>query len=309
MFLPIGDAPNPREIPWVTYTLIALNVVVFLGLWPTSARRPRPNDPRALRYLQTIERTHGADYALQAASQLTVYDLIVFEHGFKPRDPELADLFSSMFLHGGLAHLLGNMLFLWIFGNNVEARAGPGVFLLGYLLTGVVAAAGDALLRMGSPLPAVGASGAISGVLGAYYLLFPGNVVRVAVLLFLFVLDVWELRARIVLGFFVLVQNLLPALITAAEGGVSATPVTAQAARTNASRPLAAQVRQWRAPDFIKEPGWSSRWFAWLRDRHVPGWRPPAHSADSPRSLPCPLAPRRKDLLPWQSSHHDGQRR
>ena len=103
MFLPIGDAPNPREIPWVTYTLIALNVVVFLGLWPTSARRPRPNDPRALRYLQTIERTHGADYALQAASQLTVYDLIVFEHGFKPRDPEPADLFSSLFLHGGLA--------------------------------------------------------------------------------------------------------------------------------------------------------------------------------------------------------------
>jgi len=221
VFLPIGDAPNPRGVPWVTWGLIALNVFVYVGLLPATGKRPLPSDPRVAHYVRTLDEVYGRELALQVAAQVTVYDLIVFEHGFKPQAPELLDLFASMFLHGGMIHLLGNMLFLWIFGNNVEARAGPGWFLAGYLLAGVLAALGDAVLRMGSPLPAVGASGAISGVLGAYYLLFPGNVVRVAVFLFPFVLDVWELRARLVLGFYVLVQNLLPALIAAGEGGVS----------------------------------------------------------------------------------------
>ncbi|MEZ6185276.1 MAG: rhomboid family intramembrane serine protease [Planctomycetota bacterium] len=221
MFLPVGDAPNPRETPWVTYGLIALNVAVFLLLWPTTRERPRPHDPRVARYYRTLVEVYGEPTAQAAVRDLSEYDLLVFEHGFKPRDPELRDLFSSLFLHGGLLHLVGNLLFLWIFGNNVEVRAGPGLYLFGYLATGALAGLGDACLRWGSPLPAVGASGAISGVLGAYYLLFPGNVVRVAVFLFPFLLDVWELRARVVLGFYVIVQNLLPALITTGEGGVS----------------------------------------------------------------------------------------
>ncbi len=92
-------------------------------------------------------------------------------------------LLTSMFLHGGLAHILGNMWFLWVFGDNVEDRLGSGRFLLFYLLGGVAAALAQGLVDPGSTQPMVGASGAISAVLGAYYKLFPGAPVLTMVLL------------------------------------------------------------------------------------------------------------------------------
>jgi hypothetical protein len=114
------------------------------------------------------------------------------------------------------------MLFLWIYGDNVEHRLGPLYYLVAYLGTGFAATMGDGLLRMGSAIPSVGASGAISGVLGLYFIWFPRNRVRLWVFFFPFFANIIELRARIVLGFYILIENLLPVLLTAGgPGGVS----------------------------------------------------------------------------------------
>jgi hypothetical protein len=132
----------------------------------------------------------------------------------------VADLLGSMFLHAGFAHLAGNMLFLWIYGDNVEHRLGRLPFLLAYLGTGVLATLAFSLVAGASLTPLVGASGAISGVLGLYFVLFPHNRVKVLVALFPFVIDVFLVPAPLVLGLFVLVDNLLP-LVVGAGGGVA----------------------------------------------------------------------------------------
>ena len=112
-----------------------------------------------------------------------------------------------MFVHGSLFHLLGNMLYLWIFGNNVEDRLGPVRFALFYAVCGVIAALTHVLFQPGSRVPMIGASGAIAGVLGAYLVLFPRA--RVKVLIFLiFYIDVVAVPAGIVLGLWFLLQIL-----------------------------------------------------------------------------------------------------
>ncbi|MFQ5720537.1 MAG: rhomboid family intramembrane serine protease [Acidobacteriota bacterium] len=223
MFLPIGDSPNPPGTPWVTYLLIGANVLVYLALLPLSTRPPDPADPAFRDYVQVIaqERHLSLPELRTLARQVSAYDLFTFEHGLKPAAPEFSDLLMSMFLHGGFLHLFGNMLFLWIYGDNVEHRLGRAGFLLAYLATGVAASGGDGLLRMGSAIPSVGASGAISGVLGFYFLWFPRNRVRVWVFLFPFIANVVELPARLVLGFFIIIENFLPLVLTAGAGGVS----------------------------------------------------------------------------------------
>lgn len=224
MFLPVGDSPNPPGTPWMTYLLIAVNVVVYLALLPAGFQAPDIDDPALADYLQMIAKEIGGSRRelVQMADQISVYDLIVYRHGFKPADPSLLDMFTSMFLHGGLLHLLGNMLFLWIYGDNVEHRLGRGRFLLAYLATGIVAAMGDGLIRMDSSIPSVGASGAISGVLGLYFIWFPRNRVRVWVFLFPFFANIVELSARLVLGFYILFSNILPLLLSGGSGtGVS----------------------------------------------------------------------------------------
>jgi len=223
VFLPIGDSPNPPGTPWMTYLLIAVNVAVYLVLLPAGFQAPAVDDPALGEYLQMIARETGTSiYELgRMAEQITAYDLIVYRHGFKPAEPSLLDMFTSMFLHGGLVHLLGNMLFLWIYGDNIEQRLGRWRFLLAYLGTGAIASLGDGIIRMGSGIPSVGASGAISGVLGLYFIWFPRNRVRVWVFLFPFFANVVELPARLVLGFFLLFDNVLPLLLSAGRGGVS----------------------------------------------------------------------------------------
>jgi membrane associated rhomboid family serine protease len=207
----------------MTYMLIAANVVVYLVLLPAGFQPPAVDDPSLSDYLQMIAKESGGarDELMQLAQQMSAYDLIVYRHGFKPAQPSLFDMFTSMFLHGGLLHLVGNMLFLWIYGDNVEHRLGRWRFLLAYLGTGVIAALGDGILRMGSGIPSVGASGAISGLLGLYFIWFPRNRVRVWVFLFPFFANVVELPARLVLGFYLLFDNLVPLLLTAGRGGVS----------------------------------------------------------------------------------------
>ena len=215
MFIPIGDTPNPRNYtPWVTYALILANVAVYLFIsLPLSGRSPDPNDPLLQEYLRFLAPSLPPGTSLrQVLAQLSAYDLFTFAHGYKPGAPETGDLLFSLFLHGGFFHLAGNMLFLWIFGDNVEHRLGRAGFLLVYLASGVVATLAFAALAGDSLRPLVGASGAISGVLGLYFLLFPRNQVRVLIFLF-FIFDIWLLPARWVLGFYVIVDNLLPLLL------------------------------------------------------------------------------------------------
>lgn len=215
MFLPIGDAPNPPGFrAWMTWLLILANVAVYLGLTlPMSLVGVDPADPRLAPFLEIARDRLPPGAPLHAVlARLTQWDLFVMEWGYQPGDPAVVDLFTSMFLHGGLLHLLGNMLFLWIYGDNVEHRLGRIGFLAAYLLTGVAATLGFSLFAGDSLVPMVGASGAISGVLGLYFLLFPRNQVKILVAFFPLFLNVWFVPARVVLGFYLVIENLLPML-------------------------------------------------------------------------------------------------
>jgi len=221
MFLPLGDEPNPRGTPLVTYLLIAVNVVVYgLLTLPLSFIRPDLSDPALQEYLRIVLDSLPREVAVaELVSRVTAYDLFVFEHGFRPAAPEPGALFSSMFLHGGFAHLAGNMLFLWIYGDNVEHRLGRMPFLAAYLGTGIAATLFHTVFDRDSQLPLVGASGAISGVLGFYFIWFPHNRVRLWLFLFPLIGNVVYAPARLVLGLYLFVDNLLPFLVTRGLGG------------------------------------------------------------------------------------------
>jgi len=128
-------------------------------------------------------------------------------------------VFTSMFLHGGLLHLVGNMVYLWVFGRSVEGALGHGRFLVFYLVCGVAAAAAQTLMDADSQLPMVGASGAISGVLGAYFLLFPRA--RVRVLFFYLLITVLNLPAKWLLLWWIVVQLASILLGDQEQGGVA----------------------------------------------------------------------------------------
>ena len=132
----------------------------------------------------------------------------------------LFSLFTSMFLHGGFLHIAGNMLYLWVFGNNVEDRMGPGLFLIFYLAAGVVAAYAQVLPDPDSQTPLVGASGAIAGCLGAYLVMHPHARVLTLVPIFFF-LQVMELPAMLVLGFWFVLQALQGVGSLEADTGVA----------------------------------------------------------------------------------------
>jgi len=223
MFLPLGDAPNPRGVPVVTYAIIAVNVAVYVLLTlPLSGAAPDPADPVLQAYLRALmhELPAGAPIG-EVINQLTQYDLFVYVHGFRPAAPALVTLLQSMFMHAGLLHLFGNMLFLWIYGDNVEHRLGKLAYLFWYLATGAAATLFHAVFNSDSNIPLVGASGAISGVLGFYFVWFPHNTVRLWVFLFPILMNVVELPARVVLGFYLVLDNLLPFLLSGGGGGVA----------------------------------------------------------------------------------------
>jgi membrane associated rhomboid family serine protease len=223
MILPIGDAPNVRgHVPFVTYLLIAANVAVFVLVSMPLSGLPPPRGPLLDEYVRVISQTVDSRAELaQALRNLTAYDLFVFQHGFRPGSPSIADLFFSMFLHAGLLHLAGNMLFLWIYGDNVEHRLGPLRYLLAYLGTGIGAVLFHVVSSPGSEVPMIGASGAISGVLGFYFLYFRRNRVRLLFLLPPFLMQVFEVPARLVLGMYLVFDNLLPYLLATSEAGVA----------------------------------------------------------------------------------------
>ena len=219
MLLPIGDTPNPRETPYANFLLIGLNVAVFLLIsLPLMYQRPDLNDPLLLDYLHTLG-VRGAVSARDILQHVTAYDLFVYRYGFRPAEGSILTLFTAMFLHGGWLHIAGNMLFLWIFGDNVEKRLGHVGYLFLYLLSGVAATLFFAMFVPHSSVPLVGASGAISGVLGCYFLWFPRNKVKVFIFLFPFIITTVLIPARLVLGFFLIIDNVLPFLLTKGSGG------------------------------------------------------------------------------------------
>jgi len=225
VFFPIGDAPNPRDFrAWVTWAIIVANVVVYVLLTlPLSTQAASPQDPRIPEYLEMLRHAGLDRPALaQAMGQLSVYDLFVFQHGFRPAAPSIADLFSSLFLHAGFLHLAGNMFFLWIYGDNVEHRVGRIAYALLYLLTGVVATLGFAVIDLTSQMPLVGASGAISGVLGAYLLLYPRVRVHTLIILPIYITTV-AIPAWVMLGYWALLQLIggLGSLTQLEQGGVA----------------------------------------------------------------------------------------
>jgi membrane associated rhomboid family serine protease len=224
VIIPLSDAPNPGGRPYVTYALIALNVLVYaLVSLPLSSQPADPGSPSFQAYVEVVRNQLPAGVPIGAVLEnVSAYDLFVFDHGYKPAAPQIPDLFFSLFLHGGFLHLFGNMLFLWIYGDNVEYRLGGIRYLLAYLGTGVAATLFFALFAPGSEVPLVGASGAISGILGFYFLWFPRNTVRLFVFLFPFFMNTVAIGARLVLGLYLLVDNLLPFLVSGGgSGGVA----------------------------------------------------------------------------------------
>jgi len=200
---------------------MALNVAVYLLLTlPLSAQPVSLDDPAVQDYLRALGGRLPQGVPIEALlSSIDGWDLFVFAHGFKPGAQSLADLFTSMFMHAGFMHLGGNMLFLWIYGDNVEHHLGRGTYLATYLGTGAVATFAFALFAGDSLVPLVGASGAISGVLGCYFVLFPRNKVKVFVALFPFIFTTVLVPARIVLGVFLILDNIFPALFAPSGGG------------------------------------------------------------------------------------------
>ncbi|HEY6192218.1 MAG TPA: rhomboid family intramembrane serine protease [Bacteroidota bacterium] len=199
--IPLRDSVPSNTTPFVNYLLIATNTVVFLY----EASLGRHLDAFIFRY------------------GLVPADLLGALHSGHVHAALFLPMFTSMFLHGGWLHLLGNMLFLYIFGDNVEDRFGHGGYLLFYFVAGLAAAATQTVFSPGSGVPMVGASGAIAGVLGAYVFMFPAARVTTLIPIFIF-FQIVELPAFLFLGIWFLLQaisGLLSLGIGADAGGVA----------------------------------------------------------------------------------------
>ncbi len=218
MFFPIADIPRAPGRPYVTWVLMALNIGVFLFItFPATRTRVDLTDPLLLEYLRSLG-LYGRISAREVFEHLSAHDLLVFQYGFRPAAASLQTLISSLFLHGGFMHLAGNMMFLYIFGKNVEYRLGHLRYFFAYLGCGVSATLFFSLFSLNSQVPLIGASGAIFGVLGCYFLWFPKNRVRCLIFLFPIVVTSIYLPARLLLGFYLIIDNLLPFIVSGTQG-------------------------------------------------------------------------------------------
>jgi membrane associated rhomboid family serine protease len=207
MVLPLGDLEKTRIVPVVTYVLIALNVVMFV------VQRDQ-GDAFTVAYAATpFEITHNVDLTGQERLEFTdddPFDLnprrrarlqqMVLNQAPGPH-PIWLTLFTAMFLHGSPLHLAGNMLYLWIFGDNVEEVLGAVRYLIVYLACGLIGSIFQIVANPDSLVPTLGASGAIAGVMGAYVIWFPHNRVRVLVFRF-----ITEMPAIVVIGAWIAMQ-------------------------------------------------------------------------------------------------------
>src|SRR5438093_1780682 len=189
--IPLRDIIPSRTVPYITITIIALNALAWL---------------------------------FEVSLSPEVLEQFLRIYGVVPAYFTAPTLISSMFLHGSWSHVLGNMWYLWIFGDNVEDRMGHGRFLVFYLLCGIVAAFGQIVIDPTSTLPTIGASGAIAGVMGAYFVLYPQSRVLTLIPLIVF-WEIVELPAIFLLGFWFLMQLFSAGAIAATSnsqaGGVA----------------------------------------------------------------------------------------
>ena len=170
--IPLRDVIPSRTTPYITVTIIILNALAWF---------------------------------LELSLPSDVLPVFLQAYGIVPANFHAATLVSSMFLHGSWMHVIGNMWYLWIFGDNVEDRVGHGRFIIFYLLCGMAAAFGQIFINPTSTLPTIGASGAIAGVMGAYFVLYPRSRVLTLIPLIIF-WEIVELPAIFLLGFWFLMQ-------------------------------------------------------------------------------------------------------
>jgi membrane associated rhomboid family serine protease len=200
--IPLHDNIPTRRFPVMTVALIVANAAVFI----VELTLPRYGLTSSSLFL----RAGAIPYEVAHNIDLPPHDLV----------PIWGTVFTAMFLHGGWLHIIFNMLFLWIFGNNVEDSMGGARFLVFYLLCGVIATVTQVLVNPASQVPTIGASGAIAGVLGAYILLYPrARVLTVVPLVFFF--PVFYLPAWVMLGAWFLLQFAQSGLSVGATTGVA----------------------------------------------------------------------------------------
>jgi len=240
--IPLRDSLPSRSVPYVTIALILINLLVFLYQgylgtqpsrtidateWLARGFNPPPAFDRSAYGQHQRAGKDPAEYPVSGDDYFIVqYGLIAAEL----RDgtdlpptipiPLWATLLTSIFLHGGFLHLAGNMLYLWIFGDNVEDAMGHGRFLLFYLLCGVLAAASQIAVNPNAWIPMIGASGAIAGVLAAYFMLFPQSRVLTLIPIFFF-LRLTTIPAVFFLGFWFLLQVIQGVGDVAGAGGTA----------------------------------------------------------------------------------------
>jgi membrane associated rhomboid family serine protease len=220
---PLKDNIPTRHFPVVTVVIIALNVIVYLFLQKKTGIDFSGNslDPEALSQYAAIpyEVTNPGKECQTAGQQLLCEGQPGVSGSADSALPTWATVFTAMFSHAGLLHLGGNMLFLWIFGNNVEDSMGRVKFILFYLLGGIAALALQVVIEPDAAVPTLGASGAVAGVLGGYLLLYPRAKVVTAIFIILF-FTLIEIPAFLVLGFWFLQQVAFGALdLTNPTGG------------------------------------------------------------------------------------------
>jgi membrane associated rhomboid family serine protease len=205
---PLKDDIPTRRFPTVTVAIIAINVVmffVFQGAYLDDA----DFDKKTVEYgAIPYEITHPGDHCDLTADGAVVCEGQPGVSGEAPdQAPTWLTILTSMFMHGGLLHIGGNMLFLWIFGNNIEDSMGKGRYVAFYLLGGLVAVLAQTVIEPNAAVPTIGASGAVAGVLGGYALLYPHA--RVVTLLFIIIFfTIVELPALLVLGAWFALQAL-----------------------------------------------------------------------------------------------------
>jgi len=185
-FFPLSDSVKRKNFPYVTIALILINVIIFI--WSLTS-------PIA---------------SIEVNGEKSDIPLYILKYGFIPAQFSLITIFTSMFLHGGLDHLFGNMWYLWIFGDNVEDHWGKIKYIIIYFLSGIAATFLQWLTDPKSVIPSIGASGAISGVLGSYFILYPKAGVETYY---------GEIPAYIVIGFWFVLQLIFGAVSLVGASG------------------------------------------------------------------------------------------
>lgn len=206
--IPLKDYNPTRHFPYVTVLLLALNVGVFLLV-------QRPFDSTQREDIRFSYEYAAIPCEISTGQPLTISEINAGrcerggEQPFFPAKGVYLAMLSSMFLHGGILHIAGNMLYLWVFGNNIEDRMGSVAFTLFYLASGLVATLAHVMADPSSTIPVVGASGAAAGVMGAYLVLFPD--VRIRSLIIFFFILFRDLPAKLLLGFWFVSQFFISA--------------------------------------------------------------------------------------------------